>query len=185
MGMDASQIKEMVRQEVEMVFNDKMIQSIVKHEVEERIARIVWDSEGRVVDMLVQKIVFRELKELLDKIMPEEKVRKIVQEKINAFDIPYRVRNRVDEVLEQMPDEVFKQKVDEAVQLAVKEVAEHAKQVIERYTREEVDKIFQGRIGVGIDIVVGSIQDLRRRLDYLEQELARRNLIPPVSTPRQ
>jgi hypothetical protein len=63
MTMDALQIKEMVRQEVERIFNDKMIQSIVKHEVEERIARIVWDSETRVVDMLVQKIVFRNLNE--------------------------------------------------------------------------------------------------------------------------
>jgi uncharacterized membrane-anchored protein YjiN (DUF445 family) len=184
MGMDAQQIQQMVREEVERVFNDKMIQSIVKHEVEERIARIVWDSETRVVDMLVQKIVFRNLNELLDKELPEEKARKIVQEKIKAYDIPYQVRNRLDKVLGEMPDEVFKQKVDEAVQKAVKEVAEHAKQVIERYTREEVDKIFQGRIGVGIDIIVGSIQDLRRRLDYLEQELARRNIFPPTSTHR-
>jgi len=171
-----SSIEEIVAKKIDEIFSNKKIESIVRHEVEERIGKLIWELEDYIKETLIKKIpqmictkyIEEEIREKLN----PEKIDELIKEKMKGMWFEDLVESKIREAFKEIKIEMLKDKVVEA---ALNMAREYAKQI----TSEKLKEIFEERINAPFNFIINTIEetrkitiDLMQRVSHLEAKRA-------------
>jgi uncharacterized membrane protein YheB (UPF0754 family) len=165
-----SSIEEIVAKKIDEIFTDEKIKSIVRHEVEERIGKLIWELEDYIKETLIKKvpqmICTEHIEEEIRERVSPEKIGELIEEKMKGRWFEELVESEIREAFKKIEMETFKDKVVEA---ALNTAREYAKQI----TSEKLKEIFEARINASFSFIINSIEETRRVVMDLMQRVSR------------
>ncbi|MCL7388548.1 MAG: hypothetical protein LZ173_01225 [Thaumarchaeota archaeon] len=174
--MSGESLEEIITRKINEVFQEDKIQSIIRHEVEERIADMFWKLEMYIKNTLAEKVKevienkkFEELIESgLREFITPERIQEHINRKVNARYIEEEALKMARDVAEDTVKKLVSNTLKDEV---VKTVIETARDVARRYTGEAINKIIEQNIGLEIKFIIGSIEEIRKTQSLIISEL--------------
>jgi len=157
-GSIEAKVKEIATELLE----EERIKSIVRHEIEERIGKVVWDLSDRIVSILAEKVSkairFEEIVEQARSKIPE-----VIEKALEGWEFRKSVNEALDKVVkEAMP------KVDDVASKIVEEVEEDAIRIAKMRVNEVLRKKLEEQVYGGLNRILKDIDELRFRIQRLE-----------------
>lgn len=166
--------EEEIKKIIDTIINEEKIESIVRHELEERIGRIIWEASD-----VMREIIAKRVMEELAKVKIEElegKVKEMIKEKVIDYIKYYegreQIRKLIDTTFNSMKNEVEKI-ITENVS---KEAIEEAKALVDKFFKERIEE----RTFEKVDYILRRIDELSQRVTNLETVILRKEQAPII-----
>jgi len=159
-------LEEMIKKEVDRVFNEEKIKSIVRHEIEERLGKIVWDLEDVVKAAIMNKVA----QSINIPEIANEEIIKIVKVKTRDYLNSYDARKVIDENIGKTFQSI-KPEIESIIKNEVtKEAIARAKYLVDDFFKKRVEEITFEKV----DYIFKRLDEFSNRLMMLERAMIER-----------
>jgi hypothetical protein len=163
-------LEELVSKKIGEMLAEEKVESIVRHELEERIGKVLWQLEDYLRDTLVkqafEKFCEKRVEEVVKERLKPENVEETIRKILGSMWLERTVEEKVREAFSQINREVFR---DEVVKAALNAAREYAKQI----TAEELRRIFEERLNTSFSFIMSSLEMLRKVTADLMERVGR------------
>jgi len=165
-----SSVEEIVAKKIDEIFTNEKIESIIRHEMEERIGKLIWELESYIKETLTNKIsqicFEKHIKEMVKEKLSPEKIDEYIKEKMKSMWFEDLVESKIREAFKEIRIEALKDKIVEA---ALNMAREYAKQI----TSDKLKEIFEERINAPFSFIINTIEETRKITMDLMQRVSR------------
>jgi hypothetical protein len=173
--MSKPSIEELVKRKIDEIWNEEKIEDVVRHELEERVQKVLYKTDDWIREYLATIIVKIFKKEKLEKLVDEQLTAEKVIERINSLLKDWSIENLVKEKLRGVINEIPVEILNEQM---VKNAIEEAREIARSYTRQTLMDILKGYCDMELRYLLNSIEELRtvsadlvKRVSRLEEKV--------------
>ena len=163
-------LKELINQKIEELLQENKIESIIRHELEERISDFIWRLESFIKEKLVEKAVqtltLKKFEETIEEKTKSEEFDKLLNKILESYEITSLINSRIQGAFNEIPRETLKNQI---VQKAIQEAEKIAKET----TNQKLIEIFENRINTTFDFYLRGFSDLARQVADLSTRITR------------